>query len=297
MSWLSDSLERVIVPRTADIGGLEVRRVLPFRDRRMVGPFIFWDEMGPGEFLSGQGLDVRPHPHIGLSTVTFLTRGSLVHRDSLGSQQVIAPGDVNLMTAGSGIVHSERTGESVRSAPSPLAGVQSWVALPKASEGSAPTFAHTPAATLPLIEGDGARIRLILGAAFGARSPVSLAWETLYLDIQLDRSARLALPTDTEERALYVLSGCIAVDGQSYPSQRMLVARRDAEVVIQATQPTHLMLLGGAVMDGPRHIWWNFVSSSKERIEQAKRDWSDRRFPEIPGDDEEFVPLPNALGP
>ncbi len=309
MSWLPgaraerdgrpcpEELELVIVPRTADVGGFEVRRVLPFRDRRMVGPFIFWDEMGPGEFLSGQGLDVKPHPHIGLSTVTFLTEGSLVHRDSLGSHQLVAPGDVNLMSAGAGIVHSERTAAETRDAPSRLAGVQSWIATPRAAEEATPTFVHAEAARLPHVDAEGAQIRVILGEAFGVRSPVPLPWDTLYLDVQLDAGARLQLPLETEERALYVLSGDIEIDGRGFPPHHMLVFRSGADVVVRATSSTRAMVLGGAVMDGPRHIWWNFVSSSRERIEQAKRDWLERRFPDVPGDEEEFIPLPGALGP
>ncbi|MEM7262374.1 MAG: pirin family protein [Planctomycetota bacterium] len=287
-----DSVEMTIAPRTADLGGFEVQRVLPCRDRRMVGPFIFWDEMGPGEFLTGDGLDVLPHPHIGLSTVTFLTRGSLEHRDSVGSYRVIEPGAVNLMTAGSGIVHSERTGPEVRARTSHLAGIQSWLASPMKTEDSAPSFEHTGKSDLPVLEADGLHVRVILGEAYGARSPVSLDWSTTYLDVKLEAGAKLPLSAETEERAVYVLRGDAMVAGLDTPEHHMLVLKPGHDVTISARTTTHLMVLGGAAMDGPRFIWWNFVASSRERIEEAKERWRHREFPELASDPDEFTPLP-----
>lgn len=287
-----DSVEMVIVPRSGDIGGYEVRRALPFRNRRMVGPFIFWDQMGPGEFLTGQGLDVLPHPHIGLSTVTYLLQGEIDHRDSLGTFQTIRPADVNLMTAGSGIVHSERTGAAIRQAPSRLFGIQSWLALPKAKEESAPAFAHHAAQELPRIEAEGIDLRLIMGAGFGLQSPVRCDWDTLYADVSLAAGARLPLTAQTEERAIYVISGEIEIGGVAYEPQQMLVLRPGDDVVILARTPVRMMLLGGAAMDGPRFIYWNFVSSSKERLEQAKQDWKAQRFAPVPGEGDAFIPLP-----
>ena len=287
-----DAVEMVIVPRTADLGGFEVRRVLPFRNKRMVGPFIFWDEIGPGEFLSGQGLDVLPHPHIGLSTVTFLEEGRLEHRDSVGSFQVIEPGDVNLMHAGSGIVHSERTVATDRASGYRMAGIQSWLASPLDQEDAAPAFIHASKEDLPVLTGEGAEVRVILGESFGERSPVATPWPTLYLDVRLDAGAKLPIEAETEERALYGIAGEVRIEGVEYPSQRMLVLKPGFTATIEAVTPARFMVLGGAVMDGPRHIWWNFVASSKERIEEAKEKWRAREFPEVPGDADEFVPLP-----
>lgn len=258
----------------------------------MVGPFIFWDEMGPGEFLTGEGLDVLPHPHIGLATVTFLTRGSLEHRDSVGSYRVIEPGAVNLMTAGSGIVHSERTGPEVRRGTSHLAGIQSWLASPRNREDAPPSFDHTGESDLPVLDDDGVRLRVILGEAYGARSPVPLDWSTLYLDVNLEAGAKLPLSAETEERAIYVLRGDVTVAGVAAPEHHMLVLKPGADVTIAARTATHLMVLGGAVMDGPRFIWWNFVASSRERIEEAKERWRQRSFPELASDPDEFTPLP-----
>lgn len=303
MSWLPtaepqidrkcpEMVELVIIPRASDIGGFEVRRALPFRSRRMVGPFIFWDQMGPGEFLTGRGIDVRPHPHIGLSTVTYLLDGSLDHKDSLGNDVRIVAGDVNLMTAGAGIVHSERTGPEVRRAPSRIFGIQSWLAQPAAHENGPPAFSHAGLGTLPRFEDVGISGRLILGEYQGLRSPVATQWPTLYLDLELRPGARLAIPRTTEERALYTLSGTIEIGGVQYEPQQMLVLRPGDEVTVRAHDAARLMVLGGATMDGPRFISWNFVSSSKERLAQAKADWKARRFPLVPGDDQEFIPLP-----
>lgn len=302
MSWLPASdpdcpatpdgaVETVIVPRSHDIGGLEVRRALPSRTRRMVGPFIFWDQMGPGEFVAGQGVDVRPHPHIGLATITFLFEGRVLHRDSLGVVQEIAPGAVNWMTAGRGIAHSERTPPATRAGAHRLFGIQSWIALPRALEETDPGFAHTPAEALPRLADGGVALTLIAGRAFGLASPVRTASDTLYADATLAAGARLALPRETEERALYVLTGAVEIAGTRYPAGQLLVFRAGDPIHIAADQPSRVLLLGGAAMDGPRHIWWNFVSSSRERIEQAKADWKAGRFVPVP-DESEFIPLP-----
>ena len=287
-----DVVEMVIIPRTSDIGNFEVRRALPFRNKRMVGPFIFWDQMGPGEFLSGQGLDVRPHPHIGLSTVTYLLAGSIDHKDSLGSDLRILPGDLNLMTAGSGIVHSERTGPDVRQHPSHIFGIQSWLAQPLEHENGSPAFHHIARASLPHISEKDWSGQLIIGEFAGLTSPVPTQWDTLFLNLHIQPNGRFEIPNRTEERALYVLDGHIEIGGVSYDPGQMLVLRPGDEISVKALNDVHMMLLGGAVMDGPRYIYWNFVASDKERLEQAKRDWKAGNFPKVPGDDKEFVPLP-----
>ncbi len=284
-------IEMAILPRTGDLGGFEVLRALPFRHKRLVGPFIFWDQMGPGEFLTGQGIDVRPHPHIGLSTLTYLFDGTLDHRDSLGTHCTIAPGDVNVMTAGSGIVHSERTGQQQREGPSRLYGIQSWVATPKDREEGSPAFSHHSRADLPVFEYEGVQGRVILGQFQGLSSPVPTDWESIYVDLALERGARVAIPSTYEERALYLAEGRIRVAGQVFEPGQMLVLRSGRSVDLEALEPGRALLLGGAAMDGPRYIWWNFVSSSRERIEEAKRAWMAREFPEVPGDPER-IPLP-----
>jgi len=286
-----DNVEMVIIPRTGDIGNFEVRRALPFRNKRMVGPFIFWDQMGPGEFLKGQGVDVRPHPHIGLSTITYLFDGTMDHKDSLGTDMRIKPGDVNLMSAGSGIVHSERTGADIRQNPSQLFGIQSWVAQPKEYEDGTPNFAHTSKDDLPGFDDKGFQGRVIMGEFDGVRSPVKSQWETLYVDLVISSGEKVQIPKAVEERAIYVIEGDIEIGGVSYPKEQMMVLRPGDDVTILAKTQTRLMLLGGAAMDGPRYIFWNFVSSSKERLEQAKEDWQEGRFAKVPGDDQ-FIPLP-----
>ncbi|WP_043831625.1 pirin family protein [Muricoccus aerilatus] len=283
---------QVILPRTHDIGGFEVRRALPAKGRQMVGPFIFFDQMGPGEFLTGKGLDVRPHPHIGLSTVTYLFEGEIQHRDTLGSDLSIRPGDVNWMTAGRGIAHSERTGQALRNHANPLYGIQSWVALPRAQEEAAPAFVHHPADTLPVIEDGAARLRLIAGHGWGARSPVETPSDLFYADAILSPGALLPLP-DHEERGAYVVEGEVSVGEDRFEAGRMLVFRAGDDLALRAgPRGARLLMLGGAAMDGPRHLFWNFVSSSRERIEQAKADWKAGRFGTVPGDDKEFIPLP-----
>ena len=266
-----DAIETVIVPRARDLGGFEVRRALPLPKRQMVGPFIFFDQMGPAEFLTDQGIDVRPHPHIGLATVTYLYSGSILHRDSLGTKKEIHPGDVNWMIAGRGISHSERTSPEVRArAKSSLFGIQTWVALPDAAEETQPGFEHRPAAELPLIEGEGKQVRLILGSAYGERAPVQTFSEMFYADAVLDAGARLPLPDNHEDRGLYVLEGEISVAGQTFDAGKMMVFRPGDAITVTALTPARLMLLGGETLGGPRYIWWNFVASSKEKIDAAK---------------------------
>lgn len=293
-----DAIETVIVPRARDLGGFEVRRALPAPRRQMVGPFIFFDQMGPAEFLTGQGLDVRPHPHIGLATVTYLHRGTIHHRDSLGTDQWIEPGAMNLMIAGHGITHSERMDGATLTQPQSLFGIQSWIALPKEAEDRAADFIHAPKADLPLMEGEGKQVRLIMGAAYGERAPVETPSEMFYLDAILAPGAGLPLPDNHEDRGAYVLEGEVEIAGQVFEQGKMMVFRPGDRVSMKAgVQGARVMLLGGATMDGPRHIWWNFVASSKERIEEAKEawragDWENGRFHLPPGDDAEFIPLP-----
>ena len=287
----NDPVELTIEPRPRDIGGFEVRRLLPVAQRRAVGPFVFFDQMGPATIAPGHGMDVRPHPHIGLATVTYLFQGEILHRDTLGSVQAIRPGDVNWMTAGSGIAHSERTPQEMRTRGGPVFGIQSWVALPKAQEETDPAFFHHPAATLPKIDGEGIEARVIAGTAFGQRSPVATFSETLYCDVALKAGARIDVPIEHEERAIQPVTGRLRVAGREVPPGSMLVLRAKEAVVIEALDDARLLLLGGARLDGPRNMWWNFVSSSKDRIEQAKADWKAGRFGTVPGETE-FIPLP-----
>jgi len=286
-----DALKTIIMPRPRDLGGFEVRRLLPAPERRSVGPFVFFDQMGPAELAPDVGIDVRPHPHIGLATVTYLFAGSMVHRDSLGSQQVIEPGAVNWMTAGRGIVHSERSDSELRKHRQKLYGIQIWVALPRSKEESDPDFKHFPAASLPVIEGEGKSVRLIAGSLFGKRSPVDTFSALFYADATLQPGASLALDHGPEERAIYLLEGAVKIAGQSFEAGRLLVCAPQEVIAVKAVSAVRLLLLGGEPLDGPRYLWWNFVSSSRERIEQAKADWNARRFPAVPGD-AEFTPLP-----
>lgn len=288
---LPQDIETVIVPRARDLGGFEVRRALPSSKRKTVGPFVFFDQMGPVELLNGKGLEVRPHPHIGLATVTYLFSGSIMHRDSLGTVQAIEPGAVNWMTAGQGIVHSERTSQAHNTPGSELFGIQTWIALPKAREEMAPDFAHHRASDLPTLDGDGLSGKIILGSVFGATSPVETQSETVYADIQMAAGARLKIPAEIEDRAAYVVSGALIADGEHYPPGAMIVFKPGAEIIVTAPEPARIMVLGGEPLDGPRHLWWNFVSSSRERIEAAKKDWRQGRFGPVP-DDHEFIPLP-----
>jgi redox-sensitive bicupin YhaK (pirin superfamily) len=290
------SLDIVIAPRTSEIvPGFSVRRALPSSRRRMVGPFIFLDQMGPEVLSEERSLEVAPHPHIGLATVTYLFEGEVLHRDSLGVVQPIRPGDVNWMTAGRGIAHSERTPDELRARARRMFGLQSWVALPVRDEESDPAFAHHDAGALPIIEGEGKRVRLVAGSLYGERSPVSTLSELFYADALLEPGARIEMPLDHEERAAYVVEGTAEVEGEegTYADGQLLVFRPGAAATLRATNgaPLRVMLLGGAAMDGPRHIWWNFVSSSRERIEQAKADWQAGRFAVVPGETE-LIPLP-----
>ena len=293
-----DSIETVIIPRARDLGGFEVRRALPAPRRQMVGPFIFFDQAGPAEFLTGKGIDVRPHPHIGLGTVTYLYKGEFEHRDSLGTHQMIYPGEVNWMVAGNGVTHSERTSAATRAAPSSLFGIQTWIALPEDHEDDAPMFEHHGKEALPVLEGEGKQVRLILGTAWGEKAPATLYSETFYADVILEAGAKLPLPEDHEDRGLYVTEGSVEIAGERFDAGRMMVFRPgDAITVTAGAQGARLMALGGETLNGPRHIWWNFVASSKERIEEAKQawakgDWEDGRFKLPPGDTDEFIPLP-----
>ncbi len=293
-----DAIDTVIVPRARDLGGFEVRRALPAPNRQMVGPFIFFDQMGPAEFVTGKGIDVRPHPHIGLATVTYLYKGKIHHRDSLGTDQWIEPGAVNWMVAGHGITHSERTDGEVRQNPHSLFGIQTWVAMPKDREDDPAAFEHAPKETLPLMEGEGKEVRLILGDAYGERAPVETASEMFYADAVLEAGASIPLPDNHEDRGVYVLDGSVVVAGDTFEAGRMMVFRPGDKISLKAGEAgARLMLLGGATLEGPRYIWWNFVASSKERIEHAKEawraeDWKDGRFHLPPGDDAEFIPLP-----
>lgn len=287
-----DFLETVIVPRAKDLGGFEVRRALPAIERRMVGPFVFLDQMGPAEFAAGKGVDVRPHPHINLATVTYLYAGEIFHRDTLGSAQAIRPGDLNWMSAGRGIAHSERTAPDLRASGSPLFGLQAWVALPADKEESEPSFAHYGKGELPVIEGEGKNVRIIAGALYGQRSPAAVLSDLFYADVQLAAGAILPLDLEYEERGLYITEGEIEIAGDKFQSGRLLVFKPGDRITIRANSPSRFMLLGGASLDGPRHMWWNFVSSRKDRIEQAKEDWKAGKFGKVPGDDKEFIPLP-----
>jgi redox-sensitive bicupin YhaK (pirin superfamily) len=287
-----DAIETIIVPRARDLGGFEVRRVLPAPKRQMVGPFIFFDQMGPAEFITGQGIDVRPHPHIGLATVTYLFEGQIVHKDSLGTDMDIKSGDVNLMAAGRGIVHSERSGEKDRQRNITLAGIQSWIALPEAIEESPPEFWHYGKKNLPTIEDNGTQVRIIMGSLYGETAPVKTFSDMFYADVMLQSGSKLPIAAEHEERGIYIVEGAIEISGITYDAGRLLVLHPLENATLTAKSPARLMLMGGEPMDGPRHIWWNFVSSSKERIEQAKEEWRTGQFDTVPGDEEEFIPLP-----
>ncbi|AEH90035.1 MULTISPECIES: pirin family protein [Mesorhizobium] len=293
-AFASDQIELMVIPNAKDIGGFEVRRALPTAKRRLVGPFIFFDRMGPAILRAGQALDVRPHPHIGLSTVTYLFDGKIRHRDSLGTEMVIQPGDVNLMTAGRGIVHSERTPEELRGAPMSISGLQTWLALPDDKEEVAPVFENTAVLRLPDIDAEGVSGRVVIGDFQGLRSPVRTDSETLYADLRLAPGASVKIPPDAEERAVYTLEGEVSISGDVFPAERLLVFRPGDEIIVSSQTGAHFMLFGGASLGSKRYIWWNFVSSSKERIEQAKQEWKTGRFDIVPGDEEEFIPLPEG---
>lgn len=286
----SGSVELVIRPKLKDLGEFTVRRVLPAPERRMVGSFIFFDHMGPAEFPPGQGIQVRPHPHIGIATVTFLFEGEIMHRDSLGYAQAIQPGAVNLMTTGSGMVHSERAGDDLHET-SRLHGIQSWIALPDGQEEIDPAFKHYPAADIPEIDIDGVRVTVIIGAAYGKTSPVRAYSSTLYLECVMPANSQLTLPADYAEIGAYIVSGSVSIDGETYEEGVMAIGGRGAAMCLRANEDSRIMVAGGEPV-GKRHIYWNFVSSSRERIEQAKSDWRERKFAEVPGE-HEFIPLPD----
>jgi len=286
------AVEAVIAPRERDLGGFTVRRVLPAAERRAVGSFVFFDQMGPSQFAPGQGINVRPHPHIGLATITYLFEGEIFHRDSLGSALSIRPGEVNWMTAGRGIVHSERTTEKLLAEGQKLYGIQAWVALPKDKEETEPAFVHHAQDELPVIESPGVRVHLIAGSLLGASSPVKTASRLFYAAVDMQADATLGFAPEHEERAVYLLEGALMVDNQEFEAGRLLTLRAGQTAHLKAASPVKAMLLGGAPLDGHRHIWWNFVSSSKERMAEAKSAWRHRAFPTVPGDEEERIPLP-----
>jgi redox-sensitive bicupin YhaK (pirin superfamily) len=285
------SIELIVEPRQRDLGGLSVRRVLPTVVRRMVGPFIFFDHMGPAVFPPGEGIDVRPHPHINLATVTYLFEGEIEHKDSLGSHRTIQPGAINWMTAGRGIVHSERTTMAVRQTGQRIHGIQLWVALPAEHEEMPPEFFHHPAASIPSVDLPGVRARILAGSAYGKTSPVKVLSPLFYVDARLDAGAELELPSDHPERAAYIATGTVSCGREIVGEPRLLVFRTGQRAVLRATSDARVLLLGGDPLEGPRHIWWNFVSSSPERIERARRAWAERLFPLVPGDEDEFIPL------
>jgi len=285
-------VELLIRSREKDLGGFSVRRVLPASSRLMVGPYIFFDQMGPARFPVGDGVDVRPHPHTGISTVTWLFEGEIMHRDSLGYTQPIRPGAVNLMTAGRGIVHSERTAPEERARGATLHGIQLWLALPAELQETTPAFTHYQRETIPMVETEGARISVIMGEAYGVRSPVEILSPTLYAEILFPGPAECSLPDAYQERAVYVVEGGITVDDCAITVGEMAVIRPGARAVIRADGHARAMVIGGAAYPEARTIWWNFVSTSSDRIEQAKQDWSNGRFAGVPGETE-FIPLPD----
>lgn len=294
-----DAIETLIIPRARDLGGFEVKRALPAPKRQMVGPFIFFDQAGPAEFLTGQGIDVRPHPHIGLGTVTYLYQGDFHHRDSLGTDQIIRPGALNWMVAGKGVTHSERTSDEGRKGPHSLFGIQTWMALPDDKEDMDPIFEHHGKEAIPEIDDKGINAKLILGTAYGKSAPATMFSETFYLDVTLDPHARFPLPDDHEDRGLYITQGSVSIAGQDFAAGQMMVFRPGDKITVSAgSQGGRLMALGGATLNGPRHIWWNFVASSREKIEIAKEEWRANRWGEglfdLPMNDrDEFIPLPD----
>lgn len=287
------NIVRIIEPREKDLGGFSVRRILPYAKQRMVGPWIFFDHMGPVEFPAGEGINVRPHPHINLATVTYLFEGEMLHRDSLGNQQPIHPGDINLMVAGSGITHSERERDEIRNVPHRQHGLQLWHALPEKHEETAPAFYHYPSSDIPAVEVDGVLIRVLIGSAYGVTSPVITFVETIYIEATLQPGQRLKLP-QAREAALYVVSGEVTIDGASLPQYHMMTMEHCGDMTILAMSETRIALIGGEPL-GERYIFWNFVSSRKDRLEQAKQDWREGRFAKVSGDEIEFIPLPDGI--
>jgi len=284
------AIELLIQPRDKDLGGFSVRRALPTIERKMVGPWIFFDHMGPAEFPAGEGISVRPHPHINIATVTYLFEGEILHRDSLGSLQTIGPGDINLMVTGRGLVHSERERPEVTAQDHKLHGLQLWMALPEEDEEVEPAFIHYPEADIPTVTVAGVPMRVMMGSAYGVTSPVKTFAETLYVEAHLQPGQSITLP-DTEERAVYVASGSLETQGAPIPEHAMAVLSDEQGIVLEATTESRIALIGGEHL-GKRYIEWNFVSSRKERIESAKADWKAGRFPKVAGDEKEFIPLP-----
>jgi redox-sensitive bicupin YhaK (pirin superfamily) len=284
----------IITPVTHDLGAFTVRRTLPAKTRTMVGPFIFVDQFGPAQLMPGLAMDVRPHPHINLSTVTYLFEGAIGHRDSLGTNKVIEPGAINLMTAGRGIVHSERTPQEVRAAPSPLYGMQTWLALPDGREEIDPAFEHVPESGLPLIEGDGVSARVLMGSLWGKTAATTQHAATIYADLKLDAGASVPIEADADERAVLLVEGEADLDGQALEMFALTILSPGQPMVVKASRPSRLMLLGGEAFSTPRHVFWNFVSSSRDRIQQAKEDWKAGNFPIVPSDEEEYIPIPDA---
>lgn len=291
---MTDAIDLIISPRQRDIGSFEVRRVLPYAKLRSVGPFIFFDHMGPATFAPGQGIDVRPHPHIGLATVTFLFDGEIDHRDNLGFHQPIQPGDVNWMTAGRGIAHSERTGPEIRAAGHTLHGIQTWIALPKSDEEIEPAFYHHPKESLPTVEQNGAAFRLITGTAYGETSPVKVFSPMFYLGGTLSSGADFAITDEHEERAVYVVDGTVTVDGRLIEEGQMVVLKPGAPASMRTDSTARVMLAGGAPLDGERLIWWNLVASNQALIDRAKQEWKNDEFPKVRDDEDEFIPLPEG---
>lgn len=288
---LDPAIDQVLEAQPRIIDGFSVGRALPTAARRSVGPFVFVDHMGPAQLDPGRGLDVRPHPHINLATVTYLFDGEITHRDSLGNTQVISPGAINWMTAGRGIVHSERSPEAARTDGAHLHGLQLWVALPTRDEESEPRFSHHPKTTLPELSDGGVRMRVLCGRAYGAASPVPVSSPLFYVEVELAAGARLPLPSDYDERSAYVISGDVKCGNSTLAPRTLVVFSPGKAAELYAREPSRLMLLGGAPLDGPRYMFWNFVSSTKERIEQAARDWKAGKFPLVPGDEKEHIPL------
>jgi len=290
------SIDLVVVPRSVDLGEMTVHRALPTVERQMVGPFIFFDQMGPAEFLTNQGIDVRPHPHINLATLTYLLKGEIVHKDSLGTDMVIRPGEVNLMSAGQGIVHSERTSHYHKQIEQTLFGLQTWMALPTDQEEGLPAFTHLSDTQLPVVDAEGITARIIAGSALGADSSLETASPTLYADVTLADGAQLPVATDYIERAIYLLSGAVTIDGNRFEAGQLVILKPHHEVVVKAPKQAQFMLFGGEPMNEPRYIWWNFVSSRLERIDAAKEEWANGKFDTVPGDESEFIPLPENSG-
>ncbi|MDO9369704.1 MAG: pirin family protein [Sphingopyxis sp.] len=284
----------IITPSTHDLGAFEVRRTLPNKARTMVGPFIFVDQFGPAHFDVGAGMDVRPHPHINLATVTYLFEGAIDHRDSLGTLATIRPGACNLMTAGSGIVHSERTPAPERAAGSGISGMQTWLALPDGKEEIDAAFEHVAKDDLPLIEDNGVSARVIMGSLWGVTSPITQHAATIYADILMNAGATIPIEAEADERAVLVALGDASLDGELLERYTLYILRPGQAMTLRATTDARVMLLGGEAFKTPRHVWWNFVSSSRDRINQAKHDWKERKFPLVPGDSEEFIPIPEV---